>query len=94
VGRMAEERTRCTLNRCATPGVPRRGAVLAAGTKNGLTKKGLARRSATVRLCVRRMPTCTSSRHMPLCTNAAASHFCALRPQAVTLQSSSSRRLC
>ena len=30
---MAEVRTRCTLNRCATPGVPRRGAVLAAGEK-------------------------------------------------------------
>ena len=36
---MAEVRTRCTLNRCATLGVPRRGAVLATGldSKSGLT---------------------------------------------------------
>ena len=58
-----------------------------------IQKADSPRKSASVRLCVRRMPTCTSTRHMPLCTNAAASHFCALRPQAVTLQSSSSRPL-
>ena len=60
-------------------GAPSTSATPGAATQrrragSGWVKNGLARGQRSG-LRVRRMPTCTSSPHMPLCTNAAASHY-------------------